>query len=176
MSDSGDSFPLVHLQFRRAKALCKRGVSVSHPKGDNTKSCAQVAPSVGQHVVRQKSCGLKPGESKPFRITARFSKDEREILVRQAEKACLTVSEYIRVSVLGPTYASSIDPEKRQLLLNLNRELSRQGTNLNQIAKHLNAGSASPEQGESMLAMLARSLLSAHKTVRHALAEGRTEA
>ena len=64
---------------------------------------------------------------------------------------------------------------KRQLLQNISRELGRQGTNLNQIAKHLNAGIASPEQGDSMLAIIARSLLAAHKAVRHALAEGRSE-
>jgi len=176
LSDDGSSFPsLVQLQFRRAKALCKRGVTSSHLKDDKFKSSAQVAVSVGQPVVGRTPCGLKPGDSKPFRITARFSKDEREILVGQAEKHCLTVSQFIRVSVLGPNYASSIDPVKRQLLLNANRELSRQGNNLNQIAKHLNAGIASPEQGDSMLAIIARSLLAAHKAVRHVLAEGRSE-
>jgi hypothetical protein len=68
---------------------------------------------------------------------------------------------------------SAIDPVKRELLKNVSRELGRQGNNLNQIAKHLNASTASPEQGESMLAMLARSLLSTHAVVRQNLADGR---
>ena len=139
------------------------------------KSSAQVALSVGQQVVGRKSCVLKHGESKPFRITARFSECEREILVRQAEESRLTVSEYIRASVLGQRYVSSIDPVKRELLRNVSRELGKQGGNLNQIAKHLNSGTSSPEQGNSMLAIIARSLLSAHSTVRNTLAEGRSE-
>jgi hypothetical protein len=224
MSNDGSSFPsIVQLQFRRARAICKRDAvgqlyqddeeiyeparpafdpykagtkSVNPvvepvlyvtgedddgnqdippilPKLSEQKSGAQVAVSVGQRVVGQTPCGLKPGDSKPFRITARFSKNERETLVGQAEKACLTVSEFIRVSVLGPNYASSIDPLKRQQLITANRELSRQGNNLNQISKHLNAGILSPEQGESMLDILARALLAAYMAVRQALAEGR---
>ncbi len=231
MSDNGSSFPtIIQLQFRRAKAICKRDAvgqlfqeeqdqdeqeiyvpvrptfdpykagansvnRVTQPvlcasgeddeddqdiplaplKPGKQNSSAQVALSVEQYVVRQKSGGLKPREIKPFRLGVRLSENEHEIVVRHAEKAGLTVSEYVRVSALGPTYASSIDPEKRQQLLNLNRELSRQGTNLNQIAKHLNAGIVSPEQGESMLAILARALLGAHMAVRKALAEGRRE-
>jgi hypothetical protein len=177
MSDSGDSFPsLTYLQFRWAKTLCKRGARITHLNADNTKSCAQVALSVEQQVVERKACGLKPGESKPFRLAVRLSENEREHVVRRAEKARLTLSEYFRASILGPEFVSNIDPVRQKQLQDISRELGRQGNNLNQIAKHLNAGSASPEQGESMLAMLARSLLSAHKAVRHALAEGRTEA
>ena len=139
---------------------------------EKTESSAQVATYVGQQAVGHMSGGLKPKDSKPFRISVRFSEMEREILVRQAEKSCLTVSEYIRASVLGAGYLSAIDPVKRQLLKNVSRELGRQGNNLNQIAKHLNAGVALPEQGNSMLAMITRSLLSAHQIVRQALTEG----
>lgn len=88
MSDSGDSFPsLTYLQFRRAKALCRRGARITHLNGDKPKSCAQVALSVEQQVVERKACGLKPDKSKPFRLAVRLSENEREHVVRQAEKA-----------------------------------------------------------------------------------------
>jgi len=153
--------------------VTKDTAAKQEPKRPESKSAAQVALCVGQQVVGRASGGLKPNDSKSFRISVRFSETEREILVRHAEKSCLTVSEYIRASVLGAGYLSAIDPVKRELLKNVSRELGRQGNNLNQIAKHLNASTASPEQGESMLAMLARSLLSAHAVVRQNLAEGR---
>ncbi len=140
---------------------------------EKTESSAQVATYVGQQAVRHMSGGLKPNVSKSFRVSVRFSETEHEILVRQAEKSCLTVSEYIRASVLGAGYLSAIDPVKREMLKNVSQELGRQGNNLNQIAKHLNAGSATPEQGNSMLAMITRSLLSAHQMVRQGLTEGK---
>jgi len=177
MKDMDDSFPsLTYLQFRRAKALCKRSARITFDTAGKTKSSAQVALSVEQQVVERKACGLKPDKSKPFRLAVRLSENEREHVVRQAEKARLTLSEYFRASILGPEFVSNIDPVRQKQLQDISRELGRQGNNLNQIAKHLNGGTASPEQGESMLAMLTRSLLSAHKAVRHALAEGRTEA
>ncbi len=145
----------------------------TEPERPESKSAAQVATCVGQQAVGHVSGELKLNDSKSIRVSVRFSETEHEILVRHAEKSCLTVSEYIRASVLGAGYLSAIDPVKRELLKNVSRELGRQGNNLNQIAKHLNGGTASPEQGDSMLAIIARSLLSAHKTVRHALADGR---
>lgn len=171
MSDDGS--PLTPIQIHSAEALRKSPSPVRPQNSKKAKSYAQVATCVGQHVVGRMSGGLKPKDSKSFRISVRFSETEREILVRQAEKSCLTVSEYIRASVLGAGYISTIDPVKRQLLQDINRELSRQGNNLNQIAKHLNAGAASPAQGDSMLAMIARSLLSVHMRASRALAEGK---
>jgi hypothetical protein len=138
------------------------------------KARAQVAPIVEQPVVQQAAGGLKPNESRPFHIGIRLSENEREYVVQQAEKARLTISEYARASILGAGYVSSIDPVKQKQLQDISRELGRQGNNLNQIAKHLNAATASPAQGESMLAMIARTLMSAHMRVARALAEGKT--
>ena len=105
---------------------------------------------------------------------ARFSEAEYLIALQKATASDFSINELIRVSVLGQTYVSPVDPELRKQLVIANRELSRQGNNLNQIAKHLNARSATAEQGESMLLILGRSLLSAHKVVRQTLAEGQT--
>lgn len=83
------------------------------------------------------------------------------------------MSKYFRAAILGPDYVAQTDPAKHELLRQLGRELGRQGTNLNQIAHQLNAGSINPHEGDSMLSQLARSLLAAHRAVRLALTEGR---
>jgi len=143
-------------------------------KSENTKSYAQVETSVRRLAVGHKSCGLKPDEPKEFRITVRFSKNEREILVGHAEKIGLTMSEHIRVSALGPTYAYAVDPERFQLLRQAVKELNRQGVNLNQIAHQMNAQPNYAADGETRLGEIAQNLIAAQKAVRQALSEGKT--
>ena len=173
MNEKG-SFPsLVQLEFRRAKTICKRKVSVVQRVSDNSKSSAQVATLVRPQVVSPKSGGLKPGRKRPYRLMGRFSKEERDRVKSKAMAARVSVNEFIRLSAMGADYASSLNPELRQLFLAVHRELCRQGNNLNQVAKHLNAGTATCEQGDSMLAMISRSLITAHMAVGRALAEGR---
>lgn len=138
------------------------------------KSYAQVAPYVQRQAVSQGACGLKPGESRVSHIGIRFAPQERAFIVQQAKKTCLTLSEYIRASALGPGYAAMIDPMKRQLLQDVLRELNRQGNNLNQIARHMNAGDMEPDQGERELSRLEQSLIAAQRAVRAALAEGKS--
>ncbi len=138
------------------------------------KSYAQVATYVQRQAVERKSCGLKPENSRVSHIGIRFSPQEREFVVQQAQRSHLTISEYIRASALGPGYAATIDPMKRQLLTDTLRELNRQGNNLNQIARHLNGGNLTPDQGDRELALLAHSLMAAQRMVRRALAEGKT--
>ncbi len=84
------------------------------------------------------------------------------------------MSDYFRASILGPGYAVTIDPMKRQLLQDMLRELNRQGNNLNQIARLLNAGNMTPDHGERELARLTYALIAAQRAVREALAEGKT--
>jgi hypothetical protein len=171
MSDNDIPLSLIQLQFCRAKAICTRNVPVGHQNADKAKSYAQVESFVRQHVVRHNSGELKLRDSRPCRIITRLSEKERETILRQAKEACLTVSEYIRLTLLK---SPSLDPERHQLLLKANFELTKQGTNLNQIAKHLNAGTGKPSQGASLLAVISRSLMKAHMAVRQALAEGRS--
>src|SRR5580704_7704506 len=103
MRDSGDSFPLVHLQFRRAKAICKRGL---HNDG-NTKSSAQVERLVIPPVLPI-SGGLKPNgitsKKRPSPVPVRLSEEQKKIVRAKAHTAGLSVNEYIRASVLGPNY------------------------------------------------------------------------
>ena len=134
------------------------------------KSFAQVALCVEQHVVERKACGLKPDQERSSRLAVRLSDSERDYVKRKAKTARLSLSEYIRVSVLGDVYVSTVDPERQKLLHELSRELGKQGSNLNQIAKHLNTRGES-QQGEGMLAELFDSLVDAHNAVRRAMAE-----
>lgn len=175
----------MQLAFRQAgKALCQRNTSVEHThveqqksveqNSQNYKSYAQVAPSVQRQAVSQRACGLKPGESRVSHIGIRFSRQEREFIVQQAKNTSLTLSEYIRASALGPGYAATIDPMKRQLLKDAIRELNRQGNNLNQIARNLNAGNLTPNQAERELSRLELSLIAAQRAVRAALTEGKS--
>lgn len=190
MTDTPKPLSPMQQAFRQAgKSVCNRYAvlndmtpvqQVSHveqnvgQKCETGKSYAQVAPSVQRQAVSQRACGLKPGESRVSHIGIRFSVQEREFIVQQAKKTCLTLSEYIRASALGPGYAATIDPMKRQLLQDAIRELNRQGNNLNQIARHLNAGDMEPDQGERELSRLEQSLIAAQRAVRAALAEGKS--
>lgn len=165
--------PLTIMQeFRRAKAVCQRNPGIRQICRTD-KSSAQVALSVEQQVVERKACGLKPDQAKSSRLAVRLSDSEREFVSQHAKTAHLTLSEYFRASILGPGYVSRIDPTKRQLLLDVSRELGRHGNNLNQIAHHLNAGIIDPINGHDTLSVLARSLLSAYQNVRESLTEGK---
>ena len=147
---------------------------MNNDKEENKQSSAQVAGLVRPQVVSQTAGGLKPGRKRPYRLMARFSESEFEIVQRRATTRNLSINEYIRIQVLGQEYMSAIDPEQRKLLMALHKELSRQGNNLNQIAKRLNIRSATELEADSMLLIIGRSLLSAHMSVRQALAEGQT--
>ncbi len=174
----------IKSQFKMAaKEICKPNTPVEHsqveqaknvePDSKTSKSYAQVALSVEQRGVRRKDGGLKPEAAKPFRLGVRMTRQEQDIVVRRAKEARLTISEYVRASVLGAGYVSAFDPVKRQLLRDIGRELGKQGGNLNQIAKQLNQKFITADQGETMLGHLARSLLSAHEAVRQALTAGK---
>lgn len=139
-----------------------------------TKSCAQVETSVA-HPVRQKSGGLKPGgDSQSSRtLGVRFKAGELCAVKDKARRAGCTTNAYIRASALGSAYQAPLNHELRARLLELFRELTRQGNNLNQIARHLNAGVANKVQSESMLERLGQSLLATHRAIRQALTQGR---
>ncbi|MBV8648455.1 hypothetical protein [Paludibacterium sp.] len=128
-------------------------------------------PAIALPAVRQPPRTAKPKDSKLLRITVRFSEAEREILDRRAAQARQTPSEYARTAALGMS-AAPPDPEWRKLLLSAGRELTRQQNTLDHIARQLKTKTASTEQGDTMLGIIARSLLSAHKSVRRALADG----
>jgi len=175
MNVPAPSLSPVRMQFKlAATSLCGQTKSVKQePK--NFKSYAQVETLVRPQVVSPKSGGLKPERKRPYRLMARFTEAEKEVVLGKASAARLSMNEYIRSSVLGAGYVSTVDPTKRQHLIDLHHELKKQGNNLNQIAKHLNAGILNPLRGEDVLSVLARSLVDTHMSVRLALSEGQTK-
>jgi hypothetical protein len=138
------------------------------------KSSTQVATLVRPPVVSPKSGELKLGRQRPYRLMARFSKSEKESVEAKADTAGLSINEYIRATSMGSNYKSPTDPELVKALLKLNRELTAQGNNLNQIAHHMNSREILPSQGESLLGIISRSMLQTHKAVRAALSQGKT--
>ena len=105
---------------------------------------------------------------------ARFSKQEKDSVEAKADAAGLSINEYIRATSMGEGYKPPTNPELTKAILKLNRELTAQGNNLNQIAHHLNSGQSLPAEGSSLLAIISRSMLQTHKAVRDALSRGKT--
>lgn len=58
----------------------------------------------------------------------------------RSEMAGISVNRFVLASTLGSKYRPPADPELLKALFALNRELTAQGNNLNQIARQLNAG------------------------------------
>jgi len=176
MADDDTLLPFPKRNYRRANELHNRGEPISFGVHNKNKSCAQVAPSVEQNIVQQKPGGLKPNKIRPFNIGIRLTPHEREIVVQQAEKWGLTISEYVRKAAVEPLQPISKDPERYRHLENICRELKRQGTNLNQIARKFNAHVLSPPEAESLVHIIARPLMQAYQAVCHAMTEGKSEA
>jgi hypothetical protein len=100
----------------------------------------------------------------------RFSEEEKEKVRAKAKAASLSVNEYIRTTALRSDYRPPRNKGLTKALLALNLELTRQGNNLNQIAKRVNQGTTAPAEADGMLGIITRSMLQTHKAVRSALA------
>lgn len=195
MSGHDTDKPDIRLQFRQAaKAVCQPKAvtsTASHAppnlsasgstsrvdsqwsdqKG-NTKSSTQVAPLVRPPVVRPKACGLKPGRKRPFRLMGRYSKEERDTVIAKADDACMSINEFIRTSTLDDEHIPSLNPELRQRFIAVQRELCKQGADLNRIATYMETNALSPNEVNSMLGMIGWSLVAAHQSVRESIAYG----
>lgn len=168
----------IKSQFRQAaKAVCQPVVDtqVDSQWSDHNKdkSYAQVEIMVRPQVVSPKSGGLKPKRRRPYRLMARFTPEERVVVHKKAMAAQLSMNEYIRASVLGADYRPPLSTELYHSLLDLYRELTRHGTNLNQIARKLNAGFLSTEDASRLLAALAPELSRVYTAIYQTLANGR---
>jgi hypothetical protein len=150
-------------------------------------SYAQVAGLVAPNPLG----GLKPGGStkdgqggstarhqdgrtalkRPPPLGVRFSQTEIEIVRGKAKTAGCSTNSYIRAAALGSSYRPPLDPGLKRALLLLTRELTAQGNNVNQIARHLNAGIIPSGQG-AVLSALAASLEETLRRVREALGRG----
>ena len=154
-----------------------RGTTTDLSDKNNSKSSTQVETLVLPQAVIPKSCELKlkTAKARISPLTIRVSKEQKESIRQKAQTAGVPVGRYVIAATLGADYKPPKDPELVGALLVLNRELTAQGNNLNQIAKHLNGGSASPAEGEGMLGMIGRSMLRTHKAIRGVLAHGKPE-
>lgn len=64
-------------------------------------------------------------------IKARLSKEEKEMAIKRAKAEGVSLSTYIRKAILGERITSKTD-------IQMVFELKKIGTNLNQLAKHIN--------------------------------------
>jgi hypothetical protein len=169
-------------KFHKAKNIGNRpkklstAQSVAHgiTKGSDQnflKSCAQVETSLVAKPL-PKSCELKLKRKRTI-LSVEFTEQQRCDIRDKARKANLSVNAYIKVSTLGSRYKPPIDPALHEALFALNRELTAQGRNLNQIAKHLNGGTATPRQGVALLEAIRGPLVQALRAVKNALVQGR---
>ena len=173
------------------KPYSKYDVLRCQPKDENVqhepKSYAQVETLVVPQAVIPKSCGLKPKVSNRFRppekqkksvkrpapLSVRLSDKDRAIIAQKAFTISCSVNAYMIAAALGSDYKPPISRDMVLALLAVKRELTAQGRNLNQIARTHNSNIHSEAETNSMLGMIARSLLKAHEAVSAALSWGR---
>lgn len=150
--------------------LSASGNTTGNTKNGNTKSSAQVAHNVCHAGGIHSAGGLKPDGRRSHRIVIRLTGAERAMIVEQARTARLSISQYVRLIMLKNP---GLDPDRNRLLLKVNYQLSRHGTNLNQIAKSLNAGDIMPDQAAQAVAALRQEFSDAYRDVGKALANGK---
>ena len=103
-----------------------------------------------------------PGSEKRLRtqlVAVRFSPDEAARLGQHAERAGITVGSYVRSIVLAapvPRQARR-PPVELELLGKALAQLGKVGSNLNQIARHLNSGGSgvAPELSDALAELVA---------------------
>ena len=157
------------------KPYSKYDVLRWQPKQVKQNSSAQVATSVTQSVL-QKSCGLKPkrfDDQKSETCSVRFRAGELTIIRTEALQAGCDTNTYIRAASLGSDYKQPRDPELLKALNAVVRELTMQGVNLNQIAKHMNSGNVPLDEAEGLIGQIARSMFKAHEAVSRAIRQGK---
>ncbi len=165
----------IRLQFRQAaNALCKPSGDTSLLNKGNTKSYAQVAtlvsPPKSGALKRDGNTGKRPNP-----LTIRLTEKQRKSIKAKAQAARITVNQYAKAALLDSEYRPPLPPELRGQLLDLYRELTRHGTNLNQIARQLNTGTMATEEASDALGALKAELRETYQAVCTALANGRPQ-
>lgn len=78
------------------------------------------------------------GENRDFVFKVRFTADEKKLLVQLAKQAGLTASDFVRVKTIGSKPQGKQATPERAMLIRLQAELNKVGSNANQIARALN--------------------------------------
>ena len=183
---SNDLRSAMKSQFRLAsKEVCKPKAEYQEEYQQeeigNTKSFTQVEsmvlpPNSGALKREGIPSGVTNGVTKgrPHPLTIRLSDEHKELIRSKAQAAGVTVNVYAKAVLLGNDYRPPLN-KGRELFI-LNRELGRQGTNLNQIAKQLNAGIKTPDQAHNAVAVLTDELTLVYRAVYTTLMNGQEEA
>ena len=174
---------LIWEQWKQSKVIIKRGLQPQHliaADADEDKESPRSAPAAERTQVDpleppKGGASAEPKQERRNPISVRYSDVEIQTLRAEAREAGYSFRGYIRAKSLGKAYKPPLHAELKEVLLKVFTELTRQGNNLNQIAKHLNSGTATRPEGESMVAMLSRSLMSAYRAVSKTLANGMPE-
>lgn len=95
-----------------------------------------------------------PNEQRSVQNKQRYTQAEVDYIGLMAERAGLTVSDFIRRAALRISIQPPRPSEEREAL----RELSRIGVNLNQIARALNRGRETPPYIEDAILKLTHTL------------------
>jgi len=134
------------------------------PNSGELKLCEDVRQVVTPELNKRKSP-----------LTLRVSEFERNFIKFKAEQAGLSTNAYIKAAAMGSDYRPPKDLEFKDLMRQTLRELLRHGNNLNQIARHLNAHIATPDQAANAVEAIRPDYIRTLKTVRSTLAEGMEE-
>ena len=171
------------------KPYSKYDVLRRQPKHGNVqqepKSYAQVESWVSPQGGVTNSGGLKPEKKEKKKannrnirkranpLTVRLSEKDIEIITQKAFNIGYSVNAYVRAAALGSHYKPPISRDMVMALLAVKRELTAQGRNLNQIAHRHNSSLVKEAETNSMLGILAMSMINAHDAVGKALAWGK---
>lgn len=98
-----------------------------------------------------------------------------QIIRDKARLAGISVNRFVLASTLGSNYRPPANPELIKALFALNRELTAQGNNLNQIARQLNAGLMAPSVAVERVDALSESMRITHVAIRKVLLRGSME-
>jgi hypothetical protein len=93
-------------------------------------------------------------ERREDRLNARFTMAERAAIEQAADALGITPSEYVRRCSLG--YRLPANQSSTRATAELTAALLRLGVNLNQVAKHMNAGRQPPGYLEHLITDIAR--------------------
>jgi hypothetical protein len=98
---------------------------------------------------------------RPYKLTARFDANELRRVRSNAERGGVPVAALIRQAVLGlaPPRAVRRPTIDHQAVARLLGELGKIGSNLNQIAKHMNAGREVTDGVEASIDLALRDLM-----------------
>jgi hypothetical protein len=90
-------------------------------------------------------------------VAIRFTEAEHADLLRRADEVGLSVASFVRVQTLDvpPPRAARRPPIDRTVAAQVLGQLGRIGSNINQIARHFNAGATTPPPADVAGAMSA---------------------